>query len=126
MKSAVWLGLCAPGEDHDLALLMNASLLREAGWRVLNPGVNVPMSDIKQIIRNSSVNVVNFSIARPVHSNGLRMALDVLEDEFSHKIKVIVSGSGVESSLPDDYGIVHSVCRTLDESVLTAESCINE
>lgn len=120
--SPVWLGLCAPGEDHDLALLMNACLLREAGWRVLNLGINVPMPDLKMTISNNSVDVVNFSITRGVHSNGLRMVLDVLEKEFSGKIKVIVSGSGAESSLQDFYPIVHSVSHSLEESVKMAES----
>ncbi|MBF9014330.1 MULTISPECIES: cobalamin-dependent protein [unclassified Oceanispirochaeta] len=122
--SPVWLGLCAPGEDHDLALLMNACLLREAGWQVINLGTNIPMADLKKVIETLKVDVVNFSITRPIHINGLRTALEVLQAEFSNKIKVIVSGSGADKSLQNELEIVRYVCSTLAESVSMAESCI--
>lgn len=123
-QSSVWLGLCAPGEDHDLALLMNACLLRESGWKVINMGINVPLLDITKIIKNSSVDVVNFSISRSIHNNSLRMALDVLQKEFSEKITVIISGSGADQSLTEEFKIVKSVCRSLEESVDMAKACI--
>lgn len=122
--SPIWLGLCAPGEDHDLALLMNACLLRESGWQVLNLGTDIPMADLKKVIESSKVDVVNFSITRSIHINGLRMALEVLQDEFPGRIKVIVSGSGAEKSLQNELEIVRYVCTSLDESVAMAELCI--
>ena len=56
---------CAPGEHHELGLLMLACLLRADGWNVVYLGQATPVADAIEIARDRDAGVVAFSITMP-------------------------------------------------------------
>ena len=52
------LAACPPGEDHDLALLMLAFILRWQGWEVIFLGADVPLDRLDSTLRVISPSLV--------------------------------------------------------------------
>jgi DNA-binding transcriptional MerR regulator len=52
------LAACPPGEDHDLALLMLAFILRWRGWKVIYLGADVPLDQLDAALRATSPHLV--------------------------------------------------------------------
>ena len=66
---------CAPGEQHDLGLLMLAVLLRADGWRVAYLGADTPAGDALDLAEAISARIVCFSCARTAPVEALRGTL---------------------------------------------------
>ncbi len=66
---------CAPGEHHELGLLMLAVLLRADGWRVSYLGQNAPVEDTLAFADGLHAALVCFSAARPETLAELRAGL---------------------------------------------------
>jgi methanogenic corrinoid protein MtbC1 len=56
---------CAPGERHDLGLLMLAVLLGAGGWRVTYLGADTPVGDAVSLAERIGANVLGISAALP-------------------------------------------------------------
>ena len=56
---------CAPGEQHDLALLAFGLALRERGWRILYLGANSPIDEIALTAAAANPAVVVVSAVDP-------------------------------------------------------------
>jgi methanogenic corrinoid protein MtbC1 len=54
---------CAPGEEHEIGLLMLATFLARRGWRVVLLGAGVPIDDLVLAIRRVRPDVVCLSAA---------------------------------------------------------------
>ena len=67
---------CAPGEQHELGLLMLACLLRADGWEVVYLGQCTPVADALEIARGRDASVVAFSVTMPEN-------VETLEREFA-------------------------------------------
>ncbi|HWQ05071.1 MAG TPA: B12-binding domain-containing protein [Longilinea sp.] len=52
------LAACPPGEDHDLALLMLAFILRWQGWDVIYLGADVPLDRLDSTLRATAAQMV--------------------------------------------------------------------
>jgi len=52
------LAACPPGEDHDLALLMLAFIMRWRGWEVIYLGADVPLEQLDATLRATSPHLV--------------------------------------------------------------------
>jgi DNA-binding transcriptional MerR regulator len=52
------LASCPPGEDHDLALLMLAFIMRWRGWEVIYLGADVPLDQLDATLRATSPHLV--------------------------------------------------------------------
>ena len=52
---------CAPGERHDLGLLMLAILLRADGWQVAYLGADTPVADAIALADDPAASVLAFS-----------------------------------------------------------------
>lgn len=52
------LAACPPGEDHDLALLMLAFILRWRGWEVIYLGADVPLDQLDATLKATSPTLV--------------------------------------------------------------------
>jgi DNA-binding transcriptional MerR regulator len=52
------LAACPPGEDHDLALLMLAFIMRWRGWEVIYLGADVPLEQLDATLRATSCHLV--------------------------------------------------------------------
>jgi methanogenic corrinoid protein MtbC1 len=54
---------CAPGEQHELGLLMLAVLLRADGWQVAYLGADTPVGDVTAVAEMLSARLVGISIS---------------------------------------------------------------
>ena len=117
-----WLGFCAPGEQHDLVLLMTAQLMQIEGWEVQFIGTGAPMADLIRTIEFYNPHVVCISTTIPAHLDGLETYLQIIDEKISFDIRIILGGRGVSKSdlkrLPKVYGIASS----LEEGILMATS----
>lgn len=84
---------CAPGELHDLGLLMLAVALRADGWRVEYLGANTPVEHAVDHAERIGAAVVCFSASRPDTAAALERGLAALE--ASPAAEIVVGGSGV-------------------------------
>jgi hypothetical protein len=89
-----------PGELHGLGLQMCAVVFALAGWRALLLGVNTPVAQVAQLVREAPVSAVAIScIRRP-----RRDALDALRARLPRRVPLLLGGSGAP---PSERGIEH-------------------
>ena len=55
---------CVSGEQHDLGLLLSALFLSRHGYRVLYLGANMPLSDLRAMVKRVAAPVVMLSASR--------------------------------------------------------------
>jgi methanogenic corrinoid protein MtbC1 len=67
---------CAPGERHEIGLLMLAALLRADGWQVAYLGADTPVDDALDLAHQLRAAAVCFSATMAAHADALREALD--------------------------------------------------
>ena len=56
---------CAPGEQHELGLMMFAIRLRRDGWRVVYLGANTPVADAVAVAERQGARVLGISVTTP-------------------------------------------------------------
>ena len=66
---------CAPGERHEIGLLMLAVLLRADGWQVAYLGPDTPIDDAVSLARDLDASVLGFSATSATYARGLRRGL---------------------------------------------------
>jgi DNA-binding transcriptional MerR regulator len=84
---------CAPGELHDLGLLMLAVALRADGWRVEYLGANTPVEHAVEHAERIGATVLCFSASRPDTATALEHGLAALAVTPSPEI--VAGGGGV-------------------------------
>ena len=89
----IWLGVCAPAEEHDITLLMTSQLMMLEGWSSIFLGTGVPLPDLISMIKKHSPDVVNISITIASHLNGLEVFLESLQRIKGKDFKIIIGGS---------------------------------
>ena len=89
----LWLGLCAPAEEHDIGLLMSSRLMMLEGWDAIFLGTGVPLPDLLSMIRKYSPDVVNISITMTSHISGLEVFLESLQRLKGRDFRIIIGGS---------------------------------
>jgi methanogenic corrinoid protein MtbC1 len=85
---------CAPGEWHEVGLLMLAILLRADGWQVAYLGPNTPVADAVALARGLGASEVMFSATRDEALASLRTGLD--DVSVPEEIDVVVGGSATD------------------------------
>lgn len=70
---------CAPGEHHDVGLLMLAVMLRADGWRVEYLGTNTPARDAVEFAKAIGATIVCFSATGDASFEQLRAEFDGLD-----------------------------------------------
>jgi DNA-binding transcriptional MerR regulator len=84
---------CAPGERHELGLMMAAIALRRDGWKVVYLGADTPLADAIALARRLRARILGVSIARHEHAQGLERL--VLPDG----VTLVVGGLGSSAAL---------------------------
>jgi DNA-binding transcriptional MerR regulator len=84
---------CAPGEQHELGLLMLAVLLRADGWHVEYLGQDTPVGEAVEYAEATGARMLCFTVSRPQALAALRAGLASLP----HKPQpaLVVGGGGV-------------------------------
>jgi methanogenic corrinoid protein MtbC1 len=92
---------CAPGEQHELGLLMLACLLRADGWDVVYLGQCTPVADAVAIATDRNAAIVVFSVTMAEN-------MDALEREFrelEHAVPTtVVGGASVSAAVAKRLG----------------------
>jgi methanogenic corrinoid protein MtbC1 len=102
---------CAPGERHDLGLLMLAILLRADGWQVIYLGQDTPLDDAVRIADSLNADMLGISIAMPEHGKTLLPAKP-------RDAKLVIGGTGASDAIAERLQ-AHHVNGTLIRSVRT-------
>ncbi|HEX9029852.1 MAG TPA: MerR family transcriptional regulator [Anaerolineales bacterium] len=90
------LAACPPGEDHDLALLMLAFILRWRGWEVIYLGADVPLAQLDVTLRATSPHLV-LSVAQTLP--GAASLLELAEFTNARSIP-LAYGGGIFNTIP--------------------------
>jgi methanogenic corrinoid protein MtbC1 len=110
---------CAPGEQHDVGLLMAAVALRADGWRVEYLGPNTPAADALRFAERIGATVVCFSAARDASLAQLREQLERLPERPAAAL--VVGGAAVDAKKARALGALYAE-RRLDRFVETVRS----
>ncbi len=119
LKPAVagrWMGLCAPGEKHELALLMLSHIVRLAGWQTTYLGTQVPFHDLSEIIKKQEPDVLAISITMDENLAGLEMYLRQLETTFGSRPAIMLGGAGAHKLDRKKFPRIHTGAQTLGDA----------
>jgi methanogenic corrinoid protein MtbC1 len=81
---------CAPGEHHEIGLLMLAVLLRGDGWQVAYLGADTPLREAVSFAEQLGARIVCFSASTREHADRLTKAL--ARERVPEQIEVVVGG----------------------------------
>ena len=96
---------CAPGERHELGLLMLAVLLRADGWQVAYLGADTPLEDTLEFARTISARIVCLSAADGARVDELESALAGVR--MPEGAALVLGGSGVTRQRAAAVGAVY-------------------
>jgi MerR family transcriptional regulator, light-induced transcriptional regulator len=116
-----WMGLCAPGEKHDLALLLHSLVLRQAGWQTRFLGTQVPLADLFQAIEIHRPQVLGLSVTMEDNVEGAALYVQRIRARFGERPAIIVGGQGVARSGPGLTDAVDALTESIAEGVTLAE-----
>jgi methanogenic corrinoid protein MtbC1 len=71
---------CAPGEWHEVGILILTILLREQGWAVTYLGANLGLERFSEMIAHLKPHLILFSATSPLTAEGLEGMMKVLEE----------------------------------------------
>jgi len=91
------LAACPPGENHDLALLMLAFIMRWRGWEVIYLGADVPLDHLDATLGATSPDLV-LSVAQTLP--GAASLIELAEFTNARSIP-LAYGGGIFNQIPD-------------------------
>jgi len=87
---------CAPGEEHELGLMMLAIALRRDGWRVVYLGADTPFGDAVDLAERVDARLVAISLADESRADGLGRA---------DRVEVVIGGRGASQAMAKRLGV---------------------
>src|SRR5260221_12327810 len=93
---------CAPGERHELGLMMAAIALRRDGWKVVYLGADTPFEDAVALARRLSARIVGLSLAMREHAKALAQALATTS--LPEDVWLVLGGSGASHAIAKRLG----------------------
>ena len=91
---------CAPGEQHDLPLLMLGITLSRLGWRIVYLGVDTPLKDLSLVAVRGRPDLVVLALSDPERLRGHLEPLTRIADTFP----LALAGAGATSALAEQIG----------------------
>jgi MerR family transcriptional regulator, light-induced transcriptional regulator len=91
---------CAPGEQHDIALMAFGIVLHRSGWRVTYVGADTPIGDFAHAVSESHPDLAVLAAVAPQRFDGLTADLSRLADV----VPLAVAGAGATQNLAHDSG----------------------
>ncbi len=88
---------CAPGERHELGLMMAAIALRRDGWNVVYLGSDTPVGDALALAQRLSARVLGISVSSPELGAALQAALS--DAARPDGLTLVVGGAGASTTL---------------------------
>ena len=110
-----WMGLCPPGEKHELALNFHALALRQAGWRTWYLGTQVPLADLLGAIEGVRPQVLAFSVSMSECVEGLGLYARQIRARFGASPALIAGGRGLLRAEPSLVAAFDGVATSIIE-----------
>jgi methanogenic corrinoid protein MtbC1 len=88
---------CAPGERHELGLMMAAIALRRDGWNAVYLGCDTPVVDALALAERLSARVLGISVSSATLSKALQQALRAAARPTG--LAVVIGGAGATPKL---------------------------
>ena len=105
---------CAPGEQHELGLMMLAVLLRADGWQVAYLGADTPLADAIELATTIDAKLLCVSASMPERLADLDEALHHVE--IPSGTRLVLGGGAVDDETARRFGALHAdgdVARTV-------------
>jgi methanogenic corrinoid protein MtbC1 len=96
---------CAPGERHELGLLMLALLLRADGWQVAYLGTDTPVADAARLAADLDAGLLCFSATMPEHVAALAETLSSVS--LGATTTLVLGGQAVTRDVARSVGVPH-------------------
>jgi len=96
---------CAPGERHELGLMMATIALRRDGWKVVYLGADAPLDDALALTETLSARVLGLSLSTPARADGLEA---VLQAGVPRGVSLVLGGAGATGPLARKLGAVYA------------------
>jgi MerR family transcriptional regulator, light-induced transcriptional regulator len=106
---------CAPGERHELGLMMATIALRRDGWKVVYLGADAPLTDAFALAEAMSARVLGLSLATAARTDALESGL---RGGPPGGVSLVVGGAGATEPIARRLGAVYAGA-TLDDAVKT-------
>ena len=97
---------CAPGERHELGLMMAAIALRRDGWKVVYLGADTPLEDAVALARRVSARIVGLSLAMREHAKALEQAL--AKTSLPDGVSLVLGGAGSSPAVAKRLGALYA------------------
>ena len=94
---------CAPGERHELGLLMLAVLLRADGWQVAYLGADTPVGDAVALAEENGARLLCFSAT--LADSGARLHDELDGRALPPGLEIVLGGRGIEKDVDRDPGV---------------------
>jgi methanogenic corrinoid protein MtbC1 len=88
---------CAPGERHELGLMMAAIALRRDGWNAVYLGCDTPVGDALALSERLSARMLGISVSSAALSKALQQALRAADRPDG--LAVVIGGAGASPKL---------------------------
>jgi DNA-binding transcriptional MerR regulator len=97
---------CAPGERHELGLMMAAIALRRDGWKIVYLGADTPFADAVALAARLEARMLGVSVARGNQADALEQGL--AKTTLPHGVELVLGGSGSSRALARRLGARHA------------------
>lgn len=109
---------CAPGEQHDLALIVFGLALRERGWRITYLGPDTPIDSLENAARTLEPAAVVIAVANPQRLDGTEASLRKVARSFP----LWIAGAGASPKFTEKAGARHLDADPLGGADLVAQA----
>jgi DNA-binding transcriptional MerR regulator len=96
---------CAPGERHELGLMMTAIALRRDGWKVVYLGADTPLADAIELATHVAGRVLGLSLSSADRVPALESALG--GTTLPQGLQLVVGGRAASPSVAAQLGAVY-------------------
>jgi methanogenic corrinoid protein MtbC1 len=103
---------CAPGERHELGLMMAALALRRDGWKIVYLGADTPLADAFDMAEKLSANVLGISVAMEAHGSALTEEIGKTDPPAG--LQLVVGGAGASRALARQLGAAYAGTGLVD------------
>jgi MerR family transcriptional regulator, light-induced transcriptional regulator len=110
---------CAPGERHELGLMMAALGLRRDGWKIVYLGADTPLADALALAEKLDARVLGLSVSMDEHGAGL--AEELRRANAPAGVQIVLGGAAATKALARSIGAVQAV-GSVAEAVTTVRT----
>jgi methanogenic corrinoid protein MtbC1 len=97
---------CAPGERHELGLMMAAIALRRDGWKVVYLGADTPLADALALATRLGSRILGISLANADRADAVERVL--AGDGLPEGLVLVVGGGGASKAVAERLGGVYA------------------